>query len=159
MRHLLSRTKETVEELQSENSSLHTQLKEPISSTPFRPQAPSLREELAENGICAGLSPVGFINVSSDHIGDSLLVEDKEEEEKEEEEEEVKDQFSSLSAKLTESVSEQMNEIGNINLLLFCSSSFSLLFFPPPHVSESEVCPEGYSNEAATIRLDRHSPH
>lgn len=96
--------------------------------------------------------------MSSDHIGDSLLVEDKEEE-KEEEEDEVKDQFSSLSAKLTESVSEQMNETGNINLLLFCSSSFSLLFFPPPHLSESEVCTEGYSNEAATIRLDRHSPH
>lgn len=48
-----------------ENSSLHSQLKEPISSTPFRPQAPSLRDELAENGIYSGLSPVSYINTTS----------------------------------------------------------------------------------------------
>ena len=65
LRQALSLTKEAVDELQVENSSLHSQLKEPISSTPFRPQAPSLRDELAENGIYSGLSPVSYINGTS----------------------------------------------------------------------------------------------
>ena len=72
----LTNTTETIDELRLENSSLHNRLSEqPSSSTPFRPLAPSLHEELAQSGIADSMSPMTVANSSMEEIMDSLAEE------------------------------------------------------------------------------------
>ena len=74
-----------VEELKLENSGLQQQINEknrfPISSTPYRPLAPSLHEELANSDLANGMSPVGVMNSSMEELMDSLKTDDNEEKE------------------------------------------------------------------------------
>lgn len=91
LQHALTNRAEVIEELKSENTSLQTQLKQPISSTPFRPQAPSLLEELAESGI---MSPV--VGGGGDGEDDTSVTLDTTREEKSE--------FDDISQKLAQSV-------------------------------------------------------
>lgn len=76
LHHHLKSTNEAVEELKQENSSLQHQINEnqraPVSSTPFRPSAPSLQEELANSDIPNGMSPVILMNSSIDDLMDSI---------------------------------------------------------------------------------------
>lgn len=78
----LTTTTEAVEELKFENSSLQKQLIEdnglPISSTPFRPQAPSLHDELAQSVLVNGMSPLN-VNPSMDELIESMMEEKGEE--------------------------------------------------------------------------------
>ena len=81
----LTTTNEAVEELKLENSGLQQQINEknrfPISSTPYRPLAPSLHEELANSDLANGMSPVGVMNSSMEELMDSLKTDDNEEKE------------------------------------------------------------------------------
>ena len=79
----LATTSEAFEELKQENSSLQHQIDEkqrvPVSSTPFRPTAPSLQEELANSDIANGMSPMVMMNSSMEELLDSIKSSEQEE--------------------------------------------------------------------------------
>ena len=94
----LSNTTEEVKELRHENTNLHGQLSQPVISTPFRPMAPSLHEELAGCGIVDMMSPV-MVDSSLDDITDPPNINGKHDDIENDE------NFPDISHKLSEAVS------------------------------------------------------
>lgn len=90
LQQALSTTADEIKELRQENTSLRVQVNQPVSSTPFRPMAPSLHEELAGCGLVDEMSPV--VDNSVDDVLSSLVNGNN-------------DEFSDISHKLSESVS------------------------------------------------------